>query len=92
MNVFTNLGMIRLEKISKKFGTGVFGLTDINIVVNKGEFIFLTGSTGSGKTTIFRLIIRDMLPTEGSILVGEWNIVKLPRNKIPQLRKKIGVV
>ena len=52
----------------------------------------MTGSTGSGKTTIFRLIIRDMLPTEGSILVGEWNIVKLPRNKIPQLRKKIGVV
>lgn len=84
--------MIRLEKVSKKFGTGVFGLTDINILVNKGEFIFLIGPTGSGKTTILKLITREILPTEGNIIVGDWDVIKLPRGKISHLRKKVGVV
>lgn len=84
--------MIKLDKVSKKFGTGVFGLSDISFTVDKGEFIFLVGSTGSGKTTILRLLIRDILPTEGSITVGEWDVVNLPKDKISVLRKKVGVV
>lgn len=84
--------MIRLDKVSKKFGTGVFGLSDISLTVHEGEFVFLIGPTGSGKTTIFRLLIKDILPTEGSIIVGNWDIVKLPKSKTPALRKKIGVV
>ena len=84
--------MIILEKVSKKFGTGVFGLSDISISVAKGEFVFLVGPTGAGKTTIFRLLTREMLPSKGSIIVGDWDIVRLPRNKIPHLRKKVGVV
>jgi len=59
--------MIKLDKVSKKFGTGEFGLYDVSISVDKGEFVFLVGSTGAGKTTIFRLLIRDILPTQGSI-------------------------
>lgn len=84
--------MIRLEKVSKKFGTGVFGLSDINISVDRGEFVLLVGPTGAGKTTIFRLLTREMLPSKGTIIVGDWDIVKLPNAKIPSLRKKIGVV
>lgn len=84
--------MIKLDKVSKKFGTGVFGLSDINFLVDKGEFVFLVGPTGAGKTTIFRLITREILPTTGAIIVGDWDIVKLPSAKIPHLRKKIGVV
>lgn len=84
--------MIKLEKVSKKFGNGVFGLSDISITVDKGEFVFLVGATGAGKTTIFRLLTREMLPTDGTIMVGNWDVVKLPHSKIPHLRKKVGVV
>ena len=84
--------MIRLDKVSKKFGTGTFGLSGISLAVDKGEFVFLVGPTGSGKTTVFRLLIREMLPTDGLITVDNWDVVKLPHRKIPHLRKKIGVV
>ncbi|MBI2031351.1 MAG: cell division ATP-binding protein FtsE [Candidatus Levybacteria bacterium] len=84
--------MIKLDKVSKKFGTGVFALSEINLNVDKQEFVFLVGPTGSGKTTIFRLITRELLPTEGVIIVNDWNIGKLPKQKIPHLRKKVGVV
>lgn len=84
--------MIRLDKVSKTFGLGTVSLSDITLEVEKGEFVFLVGPTGSGKTTFFRLLIRDLLPTKGSIIIGDWDIVKLPGTKIPYLRKKIGVV
>jgi len=84
--------MIKLDKVSKKFGTGVFALSEVSLNVNKGEFVFLVGSTGAGKTTIFRLLIRDILPTEGNVLVNGWDVVNLPKNKIATLRKNVGVV
>lgn len=84
--------MIRLDKVSKKFPTGVFALSDISLKVEKGEFVFLVGPTGSGKTTIFRLLIRDLLPSAGSIYVNDFDVVKLPHGKIPKLRKKVGFV
>lgn len=84
--------MIKLDKVSKKFGTGVFGLSEVSLNVDKGEFVFLVGSTGAGKTTIFRLLIRDTLPTEGEILVNGWDVVHLPKNKLSTLRKNVGVV
>ncbi len=84
--------MIKLNKVSKKYGTGEYALTEVSLDVDKGEFVFLVGPTGAGKTTIFRLLTREMLPTEGEIIVNEWDIVKLPHSKIPQLRKQMGVV
>lgn len=84
--------MIKLDNVSKKFGTGVFGLSGITLSVDNGEFVFLVGPTGSGKTTILRLLTREVLPTEGSIIVNDWDVVRMPKNKIPHLRKKVGVV
>lgn len=84
--------MISLQNVSKKFGTGDFGLTGVSFSVDKGDFVFLVGPTGSGKTTIFRLLIREMLPTDGTIIVDTWDIGKLPEKKLPDLRKRIGVV
>ena len=84
--------MIRLNKVSKQFRTGVFGISEVSFDVEKGEFVFLVGPTGSGKTTIFRLLTRETLPTEGEIVIDNWDVVKLPGGKVPNLRKKIGVV
>lgn len=84
--------MIKLNDVSKTFSIGAYGLSEVTLGVDKGEFVFLVGHTGSGKTTLFRLLIRDLLPSKGSILIEDYDIVKLPHYKIPHLRKKIGVV
>ncbi|HSA83979.1 MAG TPA: ATP-binding cassette domain-containing protein, partial [Patescibacteria group bacterium] len=84
--------MIRLDNVSKKFGAGDIALEDVTFSIDPGEFAFLVGPSGSGKTTLFRLLIRDTKPTTGSIHIGEWDIVRLPDQHVPTLRKKIGVV
>lgn len=84
--------MITLQNVSKVFGTGVAGLSEINLQIDKGEFAFLVGHTGSGKTTLLRLLIKEVTPTNGNVIVGGWDLTKLPNHKIPHLRKKIGVV
>ncbi|MBI2442509.1 MAG: ATP-binding cassette domain-containing protein [Candidatus Levybacteria bacterium] len=84
--------MIRLENVTKTFGTGASALIDVTVAIEKGEFVFLVGPSGSGKTTFLRLLIRDMLPSKGTIIVGDWDLTKLPNSKIPHLRKRIGVV
>jgi cell division transport system ATP-binding protein len=84
--------MIRLENVTKTFGTGNSALSDVTFSIGQGEFVFLVGPSGSGKTTLFRLLIREMTPTTGAIHIGEWDLVKLPKNKVSHLRKRIGVV
>jgi cell division transport system ATP-binding protein len=84
--------MIKLDNVSKIYKTGTAALTDITFSVDKGEFVFLVGPSGSGKTTLFRLLMRETLPSHGLISVNDWELTKLPKKKIPHLRKKIGVV
>lgn len=84
--------MIKLEGVTKKYPTGNTALSNVSFEIEKGEFVFLIGPSGSGKTTLFRMLIRDAVPTQGSIMVGSWDLVKLPKHKIPHLRKRIGVV
>lgn len=84
--------MITLENITKKYPTGNTALDDITFSIDRGEFVFLVGPSGSGKTTLFRLLIRDTFPSSGSIHIGDWDLVTLPRNKVHHLRKNIGVV
>lgn len=84
--------MIKLNDVSKTFIIGTVGLSEITLSIDKGEFVFFVGPTGSGKTTLFRLLTRETLPSKGSIFVDEWDVVKLPHRKLPHLRKKIGVI
>ena len=84
--------MIRLENVTKTFGTGASAVIDLTLSIDKGEFVFMVGPSGSGKTTFLRLLIRDMVPSKGSIFLGDWDITKLPNSKVPYLRKRIGVV
>ena len=84
--------MIQLVNVSKAYPTGEMALDSISLSVDPGEFLFLVGPSGSGKTTLLRMLIRDMLPSTGSVLVNEWDLSKLPKNKIPSLRRNIGVI
>ncbi|MGB9707097.1 MAG: cell division ATP-binding protein FtsE [Microgenomates group bacterium] len=83
--------MIKFENVTKKFGE-ITALDSVSFQINPGEFVFLIGPSGAGKTTIARLILREYLPTEGIIEVAGMDLTKIPRKKIPQLRRMVGVV
>ena len=83
--------MLELKGITKTFGK-IKALEDINFNVEKGEFVFITGPSGAGKTTIIRLILRELLPDQGEIILAGRDITKLPSKQIPYLRQKIGTI
>ena len=82
--------MIRLENVTKRYSSEVVALNDVSFEVPKGEFVFLVGPSGSGKSTLLRLINRQERPEEGSVWVAGRDIVDMPNNRIPQLRRNIG--
>jgi cell division transport system ATP-binding protein len=84
--------MITFRNVTKLYGTGEPVLSEVNFIIEKGSFAYLVGPTGSGKTTIFRLIIGDLAPTDGQIVLGELDLANLPKSKIPDLRRRVGVV
>lgn len=84
--------MIVFDDASKKYSANVVALHDINLTISDGEFVFLVGPSGAGKTTMLRLLVRDLLPTTGSIFVDDWEVNKLKPSFIPILRRKIGYV
>ncbi len=87
--------MIQLSGVSKEYRVGpvkVTALADVSFGIEKGEFTVLAGPSGSGKTTLLRLLYRDEMPTEGEIRVAGYDVTRLRRSKIPQLRRAIGVV
>lgn len=83
--------MLHFEGVTKKFGQQI-AVDNISFKIDKGEFVFLVGPSGAGKTTILRLIIRDILPTNGVIKVDDFDVVNLPSNKIHLLRRKVGMI
>ncbi len=84
--------MIQFFHVYKTFARDVEALVDINLEIEKGEFVFLVGPSGAGKTTLLRLLFHDELPTSGQILVNGRNVGKLPGRALPGLRRSIGVI
>lgn len=85
------LPVIVFEKVTKKFGQ-ITALEDVSFCVNKGEFVFLTGPSGAGKTTIIKLILGEYLPSSGEIEVGGEKVNKISRKKLYLWRRKLGVI
>ena len=84
--------MIRFDNVSKHFSGHTSALSDITVEIKDGEFVFLIGPSGAGKTTFLRLLIRDTVSTKGVIHVDDWNISTLPSSKVYLLRRKVGTV
>ncbi len=84
--------MINLVNINKEYKNGVKALSDINLDIKKGEFVFIVGSSGAGKSTIVKLLLKEEEPTEGNIYLNKVDITKISNRKVPSIRRNIGVV
>jgi cell division transport system ATP-binding protein len=84
--------MISFENVTKGYKGGTVAIRDMSLEIDKGEFVFLVGSSGSGKTTFIRLLLREEIPDHGRILVAGRDIANLSQWRIPYLRRNIGCV
>ena len=85
--------MIRFEKVSKTYaGQGHAALDNVSVDIEKGEFVFLVGSSGSGKSTFLRLVLREYRPSDGRVYVAGKEVNRLASWKVPRLRRQIGTV
>jgi cell division transport system ATP-binding protein len=84
--------MIRIEGLTKQFDGDVTALSGIDLEIRRGEFVFVTGSSGAGKSSLLRLLLRQDVPSAGRILIRDVDIGALPRSKVPYLRRSMGVV
>ena len=87
------LQLIRFENVTKVYaGQERPALDSVNLEINKGEFVFLVGKSGSGKSTFLRCILREERPTSGIIHVAGKDLGKLATHKVPELRRQVGTV
>jgi cell division transport system ATP-binding protein len=85
--------VIRLDSVSKVYPAGARpALDNVSLSVEKGEFVFLIGQSGSGKSTVLRLLLREELATTGTVVVDSRDVSALPDRKVPELRRRIGCV
>lgn len=84
--------MIKFENVSKIYENNVKALSDINIEIGAGEFVFLVGPSGSGKSTFIKMLLKEVEPTNGKVIVGSTDLSKLTRKQIPYFRRKVGMV
>ena len=85
-------GVIFLDNVSKSYSTGSPALNGVTLRIHKGEFVFIVGDSGSGKSTMIRLLLRELTATEGAVYVMGDDLAKLSHRKSPKLRRNLGVV
>lgn len=84
--------MILFDTVTKKYKDDITALQDVNFMIDEGEFCFLVGPSGAGKSTIMKLLIREEVPTSGSIFFRDIEVPKLTRRLLPAYRQKLGIV
>lgn len=88
----TTKPVIEFKGVSKTYSTGTHALEDVNITINEGEFVFVVGSSGAGKSTFMKLIMREEKANTGTITVNGYNLTKMRRKQVPMLRRTMGIV
>lgn len=86
------MNFIELENVYKVYKNGVTAVSDVNLKIKKGEFVFFIGQTASGKSTLIKMLYREEKPTSGTVMVGGINVARLKNSRIYKLRRKIGIV
>ncbi|MBQ4105124.1 MAG: cell division ATP-binding protein FtsE [Clostridia bacterium] len=84
--------MIEFRNVSKVYPTGTHALNKASLTIDKGEFVFIVGSSGAGKSTFLKLIMREEIPTSGTIIVNGMQLDKLRHRQVPMLRRTMGIV
>jgi len=84
--------LIEFRGVHKTYETGIKALKDINIRIDKGEFVFIVGASGAGKSTFLKLIMREEVANAGEVIVNDFKLSKLKRKEIPYLRRTMGIV
>lgn len=84
--------MIKLHGVTKIYNPESVGVRDLNLHIEAGEFVSIVGQSGTGKTTLVKLLIAEERPTKGKITIGDWDITNIDSNNIPFLRRQIGVI
>ncbi|HEX8151774.1 MAG TPA: cell division ATP-binding protein FtsE [Thermoanaerobaculia bacterium] len=84
--------MIHFYHVTKKFDRYSTALHDVTFHIDKGEFVFLTGPSGAGKSTLLKMILRQVVPTEGQVVVNGRNLVAMKKAQLPYFRREIGMV
>ena len=84
--------LIRIKNVTKQYRNGVTAIYDLDLKIKKGDFVFIIGGTGCGKSTLIKMLYREEKPTKGEIIVGGLNVAKLRNSKVYKLRRKLGVV
>ena len=84
--------MIRFINVCKTYQNGTKALSDVTFEIEEGEFVFIVGPSGAGKSTIIKLLTAQERPESGKVLVGKYNVGKIPDKQVPYLRRSVGVV
>ena len=84
--------MIALENVVKSYPNGVGAINGVSLHIKRGEFVFIVGDTGSGKSTLIKLLLKELEPTEGKVRVNGVNLARMRKRMIPKYRRKIGCV
>lgn len=84
--------MIDFKNVSKVYDNGTKALNNVNIHIDKGEFVFVVGASGAGKSTFLKLMMREEVPSSGSITIKDYNLGEMKKRKIPYFRRNLGIV
>ena len=84
--------MIDMRDVSKVYENGAMALDHVNVHIDKGEFVFIVGASGAGKSTFIRMLFREVLPSEGSLVVNGQDVVHMDHSDVPFLRRGLGVI
>ena len=84
--------MIKMRNVSKIYPNGTIALDHVNVHIRKGEFVFIVGASGAGKSSFIKLLFREELPTSGELVVNGQDVVHMEHDQVPYLRRGLGVI